>query len=134
MNEYENNINEVPDDAPENGPFGYVIQLIIVLLGFIGIHVFDKHHEKKEVIKAYENGFTDASKIYDTKFRKLTEEFLAKIKDCKKDVEEYEALLAEYDVYIDELSKKQHKTKEEKDEIVFLKAKRKELQRIKKIG
>ena len=49
-------------------------------------------------------------------------------------MEEYEALMNAYDEVINELKKKADKSDDDKNEIMFLKAKRKDLKKIKRAG
>lgn len=138
MNDIDPNVEVDVDVEGGNDSANIIIKAIGIvaapIIAAITTHIIDKNHEKKEVIKAYEQGFEDASEIYENKFRKQTEEFLSKEKSWRENMEEYEALLDAYDEAINELKKKNDKSDDDKNEILFLKAKRKDLKKIKRAG
>lgn len=87
---------------------------------------------KKKVDDAYEKGYSDASAIYEEKFRKQTEEFLSGKKSIEQDLEGYKKLLGEYDAVISELEEKVNKCEAELAEMKILRDKRAELISLKK--
>lgn len=65
--------------------------------------------QEKKLENAYNKGRNDgieeASKIYETKLREQYDAFMAQIKNIERDKAEYEALINEYETYIDDLNR-----------------------------
>lgn len=80
--------------------------VITEAIGWIAVANFyerwldDKNKGRLEGMK---DGYTAASGEYERKLRKQAEEFLKQIKDVRRERDEYEKLLADYEVYIKEL-------------------------------
>ncbi|MBZ4671358.1 MAG: hypothetical protein PWQ76_296 [Clostridiales bacterium] len=78
-------------------------------IGWIAVKNFyerwiqDRNKGRYEGMK---DGYNEASAEYESKLRKQAEEFLSQMKDVKKEKEEYEKLLSEYETYIQDLEEK----------------------------
>ena len=78
-----NLVKELLDEAVKKGPEFIKKHAPKIALGGGGfaLAAWQKIKEKKAVDKAYKKGYSEASVIYEKKFKKLTEEFLSKEKN-----------------------------------------------------
>ena len=67
-----------------------------------------------------QEGYVEASKVYELKLRSLTEMFLNKKKVYDNQVADYEMLLNDYEALIDELQQKYNRTQEENEYLNLL--------------
>lgn len=126
-----NLVKELLDEAVKKGPEFIKKHAPKIALGggsFALGAAWQKIKEKKAVDKAYKKGYSEASVIYEKKFKKLTEEFLSKEKTFIANKKEYDKLLLDYEKEIERLEKVAQKSKEEYEELSFLITKKKELQ------
>ena len=67
-----------------------------------------------------QEGYVEASKVYELKLRSLTEMFLNQKKVYDNQVADYEMLLNDYEALIDELQQKYNRTQEEDEYLNLL--------------
>lgn len=67
-----------------------------------------------------QEGYVEASKVYELKLRSLTEMFLNQKKVYDNQVADYEMLLNDYEALIDELQQKYNRTQEENEYLNLL--------------
>ncbi|MDO4453962.1 MAG: hypothetical protein Q4B90_05645 [Eubacteriales bacterium] len=80
---------------------------IAIGTGGVGLGVaFSQPGKKKAEEKGYKKGFSDASEIYEKKFRLQTEAFLEKEKSYENNKKEYDKLIREYEKEIVKLENK----------------------------
>lgn len=77
-------------------------------------------------------GYAEASDKYEKKLLHQAEEFLKQKKDFQRERDEYEALLDEYEKEIDMLNEKVNKTEREKEYLLQLMQKERELRKLSK--
>ena len=105
---------------------------IAIGTGGIGIGVaLSQPGKKKAEENGYKKGFSDASKIYEKKFRLQTEAFLEREKSYENNKKEYDKLIEEYEKEIIKLENKVQKSEDEINELRFLLDKKNELLRLK---
>lgn len=75
-------------------------------------------------------GYIEASSVYGLKLRSLTDMFLSQKKVYGNQIAEYEKLLNDYDVVIEELQQKYNRTQEENEYLNFLLINERNLRRI----
>lgn len=109
------------------------VGVISVGLSAIGVHIFDKNQEKKEVERAYKEGFEAASVLYAEKFQKQTDEFLVEKKNLEYNLEEYKALVDAYDEEIESLQCKLNQSETEKEYLLILFSQKNKLENLKKV-
>lgn len=102
-------------------------------LSAIGVHIFDKNQEKKEVERAYKEGFEEASVLYAEKFQKQTDEFLMEKKNLEYNLEEYNALIDAYDEEIESLQCKLNQSEIEKEYLLILFSQKNKLGNLKRV-
>ncbi|MGN8654463.1 hypothetical protein ACTNEQ_06450 [Blautia obeum] len=109
-------IKNVPNELKKNAPQ----YLAGAGVGFGAGVVLMQADKKNAEDKAYKKGYTDASEIYEKKFRLQTEAFLKKEKSYKKNKEELDKLILEYEEVIEQLEETVNKTEAELNELRFL--------------
>ena len=77
-----------------------------------------------------QEGYVEASKVYELKLRSLTEMFLNQKKVYDNQVGDYEMLLNDYEALIDELQQKYNRTQEENEYLNLLLINERNLRRI----
>lgn len=78
-------------------------------IGWIAVKNFYERWLEDRTKGRYEgmkDGYAEASWEYETKLKKQAQAFLNQIKDVKRERDEYEKLLDEYEVYIEELERR----------------------------
>ena len=131
MNENNLDIPEVNDiEQPEDKGWIKIIKPIIVPLGTFVVGWLCGRKGKKD---AYKKGWSDASTIYEKKFKALHDSVIKEKKNWKKREEECRALIADYESYIEELEREEE-TEENKAKISFFRGKRDELKKLEELG
>ncbi len=78
-------------------------------IGWMAVqHFYERWTQDKQKgrFEGMKDGYAEASGEYERKLRKQADEFLKQIKDVKRERDEYEKLLSEYEEYIEDLEKK----------------------------
>ena len=83
--------------------------------------------------RGYKKGIKDASKIYEKKLKKQTEDFLNAKKSLEVNLEEYTDLIRAYESYICELEERLADGENVGEVVDFLKLKEKELENLKDV-